>query len=82
MDWIKRRKKLVAKIDKKFTPYEFWGNDNQLPARNFWEPGRWTYADAAYFGVDPSWLNSEGKGLHAAALTKAVKPEENEENEF
>ena len=86
-DWIGTTgiKKLVSKVDKHFTPYEFWGHNNALPARNFWEPGTWTYADAAYFGVDPSWMNSEGKGLHAAALsteTEAVKPEETEENKF
>ena len=80
--WIgtEGEKKLIAKIDSNFTPYEFWGNDNQLPVRNFWEPGRWTYADAAYFGVYPAWLNSEGKVLHTAVLKEAVKPEESDKD--
>ena len=68
--------KLVAKIDKNFRPYEYWGNNNPLPAANFWAPGTWTYTNAAYFGANPEWLNSEGKLLHAQALQEAGVAEE------
>ena len=65
--------KLVAQVDGKFTPYAYWANNNPLPAANFWSPGSWSYTNAAYFGANPDWLDSEGKILHAKALEETAE---------
>jgi len=76
--WLKKEKignwvgtegvmKLVSKVDKSFTPYDYWANNNQNASSNFWAPGSWTYSNAAYFGCTTEWLNAEGKVLHAEA---------------
>ena len=70
--------KLVSRVDKSFTPYEYWANNNPVPASNFWAPGSWTYKNAAYFGCSPEWLNSEGKVLHAEAQQEAGVAEESD----
>jgi hypothetical protein len=59
--------KLVTEANPKFTAFEYWANQNQKLAATLWKPGKWTLTNAAYFGADPEWLDSDGKISHALA---------------